>query len=81
MLTVVAWAGEMRWWWIWLDVWFSWFENYHFHIGELLGLSAAIEFYYGLELNDDAHCRLRLPHVFDARAELRALGAHAGGFI
>ena len=78
--TVVAWVGGMRWWWIWLYRWSSWVENYHFHIGELWGLKAVIEFYYGLELNDDAHCRLRLPHGLDARAELRALRAQNGGF-
>ena len=63
-----------------MHTWLSWFENCHFHIGELWGLKAVIEFYYGLELNDDAHCRLRLPHGLDARAELRALRARNGGF-
>ena len=38
-----------------------------------------IEFYFNLDLNDDAHCRLRLPHGLDARAELRALRAQNGG--
>ena len=39
-----------------------------------------IEFYFNVDLNDDAHCRLRLPHGLDARAELRALRAQNGGF-
>ena len=39
-----------------------------------------IEFYFNLDLNDDAHCRLRLPHGLDARAELRALRAQNRGF-
>ena len=59
---------------------FSWFENHTFHIGELCVLKAVIEHYHGLELNDDATCRLRMPHGLDARAELRALSAQNGGF-
>ena len=41
--------------------WFSWFENFHFHVKELWGLKAVIEFYYGLELDAYTSFRLTVP--------------------
>ena len=57
----------------------SWFENVTFHVGELWGLSAVIEFYYGLEQNDDAAYQLRVPRATNAQAELRAFRPQARG--
>ena len=41
--------------------WFSWWENYNFHRGELHALKAIIGFYFELERGDDAAASIDIP--------------------